>query len=657
MKQVSVFVLAAALLVSAAGPAAAQAVLKPLAPGGAGAAGDVPVSITGPGGETVLTYLIQDFEGTAFPPAGWTSQGSAPAVWTRTTDASGYGVGAASAFADFYSIQSGSFALITPVFPVAAAGDSVKFDHAYCTFQTENDQLQIAVSTNGGTTWSTLVMLNGGVSGPLVTAPPQTAPFTPQPSQWATKAYPLAAGVNRIRFSAISAYGNSLYVDNIVIGTPFPNDVGAASVDEPRSNIPPGIYTPRVTVKNYGLTTQSFDVDLIIAPGTYASTASVSNLTPGQTQQLTFTTWTPPVGSYTLTAVTQLGTDQNPGNDTLSTFHIVSDLNRAVLLEFCTGTWCPWCPCGDLTADTLLGIYPNLVVLAYHGPAGGTDPYSTFNGNAILSQLGLSAYPTAMFDRQNAPGDFTTWRGFCENRYVNYAPTPVTIAVQSHTFNPSTRQLSVTADLTSNCTLPAQYRVNFVLTEENLVYEQTGNTTCPGSQTWVHKWVVRNMVNGSMGENVNTGVWNAGQTVTKTFTTTLNAAWVPANSHFVIFVYRNDPVLATSEIQNAMVSSVVPPMDVRQTGGLVPSQFEMSQNYPNPFNPATNIRIAVPEQGFVSLKVYDVTGREVRTGVHEVLAPGVYNVQLDASGLASGTYFYTMRAKGFTETRLMTLLR
>jgi hypothetical protein len=607
---------------------------------------------------SILTYLLQEFEGTAFPPTGWTLEGSGSSVWARSTRASGYGIGAASALANFYSIGSGvTFSLITPQFDVSGAGDSLKFDHAYATYTTENDQLQISTSTNGGTSWSVLITLAGGVSGPLVTAPPTTSVFVPTASQWATKKFALPVGTNKIKFTGISAYGNCLYVDNIVVGTPFPNDIGVVSIDEPRSNIAPGTVAPKATIKNYGLLAQTAPVTLTITPGGYTSTQNVTSLAPGATQQLTFANWSAGIGSYTVRVTAQLAADQNRSNDTLTSFHIVSDVNRGVLLEFCTGTWCQWCPCGDLTAEALEHTYSNLVVLAYHGPAGSaSDPWTTFNGNSIISALGFSGYPTANFDRQNTPGDYTTWTGFCQNRYNNFSPTPISIVVTSHSYNAATRQLDLTLQIRSNCTLTSQYKVNYVITENNLIYPQTGNSTCPGSSTWVHDWVVRDMVNGATGENVNTGTWTSGQAITKTISTTLNAAWVAANCELNVFVYKDGVPLSNAEVQNAIVRPVIPTsVEIAATG--IPSGFALAQNYPNPFNPTTNITFALPKEGFVSLKVYDITGREVLTGVNEVLKPGYYNTHIDASGLSSGMYFYTLTANGFTATKKMTLVR
>jgi photosystem II stability/assembly factor-like uncharacterized protein len=86
-----------------------------------------------------------------------------------------------------------------------------------------------------------------------------------------------------------------------------------------------------------------------------------------------------------------------------------------------------------------------------------------------------------------------------------------------------------------------------------------------------------------------------------------------------------------------------------------PSCFELGQNYPNPFNPTTNFRFRIVDFGLVSLKVFDVLGREVTTLVNEVRAPGSYTVRWDGSGQPSGVYFYRLQAQGFVETKKMVL--
>ncbi len=78
----------------------------------------------------------------------------------------------------------------------------------------------------------------------------------------------------------------------------------------------------------------------------------------------------------------------------------------------------------------------------------------------------------------------------------------------------------------------------------------------------------------------------------------------------------------------------------------VPDKFELGQNYPNPFNQFSILNFKCKIKSMVSLKVFDVTGREVQTLVNEVLAPGTYQVRFDGSGLASGLYYYSMSIDG-----------
>ncbi|HCY76843.1 MAG TPA: hypothetical protein DHV28_13055 [Ignavibacteriales bacterium] len=87
------------------------------------------------------------------------------------------------------------------------------------------------------------------------------------------------------------------------------------------------------------------------------------------------------------------------------------------------------------------------------------------------------------------------------------------------------------------------------------------------------------------------------------------------------------------------------------------NNFELQQNYPNPFNPTTQIRFSLAEQSQVTLKVYNILGKEIATLVNDVQSSGVHEVSFNGSGLASGVYFYTLQAGKFTETRKMILVK
>ncbi|MBU1937028.1 T9SS type A sorting domain-containing protein [bacterium] len=90
---------------------------------------------------------------------------------------------------------------------------------------------------------------------------------------------------------------------------------------------------------------------------------------------------------------------------------------------------------------------------------------------------------------------------------------------------------------------------------------------------------------------------------------------------------------------------------------IAPTEFALHQNYPNPFNPTTTIRYDVKEAGLVSLKVFDVLGREVAVLTYEEHAAGSYEIAWDASDLPSGIYLCKMDAEGFVQTQKMVLLK
>ncbi len=93
------------------------------------------------------------------------------------------------------------------------------------------------------------------------------------------------------------------------------------------------------------------------------------------------------------------------------------------------------------------------------------------------------------------------------------------------------------------------------------------------------------------------------------------------------------------------------------SGELVPVKYELQQNYPNPFNPGTTIKYSIAKQSNVTLKVYDMLGSEITTLVNEEKPAGVYEINFNASNLASGIYFYKIQAGSFVETKKMILLR
>ncbi len=104
-------------------------------------------------------------------------------------------------------------------------------------------------------------------------------------------------------------------------------------------------------------------------------------------------------------------------------------------------------------------------------------------------------------------------------------------------------------------------------------------------------------------------------------------------------------------------ASFLPVTSINEQESSLKKQFLLSQNYPNPFNPTTTINYTVPKVSFVTIKVYDALGRELNTLVNEEKSAGNYNVEFNASKLASGIYFYRMQAGNFVGTKKLILLK
>lgn len=155
--------------------------------------------------------------------------------------------------------------------------------------------------------------------------------------------------------------------------------------------------------------------------------------------------------------------------------------------------------------------------------------------------------------------------------------------------------------------------------------------------------------------------------------TNYGANWFNVNDGFAsvptvnTFLIANNFVYAGTKDNSVWRRPLSELVVVQNSGSGIPSEYSLSQNYPNPFNPTTVIRFSIPVDRnagsvrqaslLVTLKVYDLMGREVRTLVNESLAPGTYEARFDGSNLPSGTYFYKLTVGDFTQTKKLTLLK
>ncbi|MBI5472622.1 MAG: T9SS type A sorting domain-containing protein, partial [Ignavibacteriae bacterium] len=174
----------------------------------------------------------------------------------------------------------------------------------------------------------------------------------------------------------------------------------------------------------------------------------------------------------------------------------------------------------------------------------------------------------------------------------------------------------------------------------------------------VNTWYAYNLVNDSTGEYIK-WTFTANDSVNErpraiAFTSGGDTAYVGVMGSGNLYAVRRYTRTLAGVAQNASAASS--------------SSYVLHQNYPNPFNPSTSIKYQIPSTnsplefgnsrlGFVSLKVYDLLGREVATLVNEVKQPGEYQVQFDASRLSSGVYLYRLESGSIRFTKRMVLMR
>ena len=138
----------------------------------------------------------------------------------------------------------------------------------------------------------------------------------------------------------------------------------------------------------------------------------------------------------------------------------------------------------------------------------------------------------------------------------------------------------------------------------------------------------------------------------------INNSWIPSdgltalsNSKNSYFGFKVPYYYASFTWGEAQIAGL-------NSGNRLPANFILSQNYPNPFNPTTTIDYSVPKSSMVTIKVYDVLGKEVATLVNQNKSAGNYSVQFNASSkFASGVYLYRMQARSFVQTKKLILMK
>lgn len=326
--------------------------------------------------------------------------------------------------------------------------------------------------------------------------------------------------------------------------------------------------------------------------------------------------------------------------------------NREVLVEVFTNSHCPLCPTAHNRIDDYLAgpngdkinyifyhmVYPYSDDSLYHQSKMDSDARDNYYNP-------ISATPQGFFDGR-LQGSSSNWNDTL-NVLVN-TTSPLKIEL-SGTKSSGSLDIKVTLTRTGNIN-ETDLVLHFVLVE-NVFYAGRNGIT-------LHKQVMRKMFPDASGKP-----FTINMNETKDIDQTINLIplWNPDSLKVVVFTQ-------STSTKKVYQSETISYSDLNITSvnddNVFPDEFVLEQNYPNPFNPSTKIKFKIPsviasetKQSLVSLIVYNLLGNEVATLVNEYKPAGSYEVEFNASELASGVYFYKLQTGSFVKTKKMVLLK
>ncbi|MCE1164646.1 MAG: T9SS type A sorting domain-containing protein [Bacteroidetes bacterium] len=325
-----------------------------------------------------------------------------------------------------------------------------------------------------------------------------------------------------------------------------------------------------------------------------------------------------------------------------------SQATRIVLFEEATSCNCGPCGASNPILDAWLLANPtNTNAIKYH-PNFGADPMylaNTTQNTERVNYCGINAYPTC-----NADGLLydCCWpfSASCFNNVLatrTAVSTPLSVTVTDTRVPGDSIRSVIVLNLSSG--LPAgTYKLRVMAVENRVHY-----TSAPGSNGEtdfynVFRWAYPN----TTGVDAPT---SAG-TYTYTYTYKRLSTWVDTSTYTVAFV-QND---VNKEVINSGKGHFIATWN-NPISSPVPDNYTLSQNYPNPFNPVTKISFGIPKSGYVSLKVFDITGSVIYTLVSGQMNAGRYEYDFSGADLSSGVYYYKLECNGFTETKKMVLIK
>ena len=326
-------------------------------------------------------------------------------------------------------------------------------------------------------------------------------------------------------------------------------------------------------------------------------------------------------------------------------FSLEAQEERKVLVEVFTNSHCPLCPTAHNTIDNYLS-GPNgnkISYIFYHMIYPYNDDPLYWDSQADSDARDnyynpVHATPQGWFDGVHQ-GSSSGWTTTLDNLVATESPLQINLSGSKSAgqFNINA-QLMRTGDIADNDLV-----IHFVVAED-IFYDGRNSVSN-------HKHVMRKMLPSPDGQSFSI---NLNETINIPQTITLDSQWDADSLSVVVFVQSTG---SKTVYQSATISyDELVVTDISNEGSIL-AKFSLEQNYPNPFNPSTVISYQLPVSTNVTLKVYDLLGREVATLVDESKPAGSYEVEFDASQLSSGVYLYKLTTGEYTAAKKLMLLK
>lgn len=599
--------------------------------------------------------LTQDFEGAGLP-TGWTRSQSTPSVgWEFGANLSSqyWAVPSHTKYAasndDAHDTQAATAniadkdRLITP--PMDLTGQSavaIKFDAFFSGGQ--GSVATVEVSTNGGTTWTTILTLDPNAAW--------QNNISANLSPYADQANVLVAF--RHNDSGVWAYGFA--IDNVSVYVPPANDAKINSIALNRYGLINTNSNLVLNVTNLGsnpMTSLTIDWN----DGTSHSQVINVNIAPFATADVTHPTalnYAAAVEKTIAVNITNVngGADADMTNNSGSkSFNSLSQAStKKVIIEEGTGTWCQWCPRGAVAMDQMFQNHPNdFIGIAVHN--GDPMTVAAYDGG-----MNLGGYPGCNVDR--ALLDQSVSASLFENFYQQRIGLPVPAAL-SMTITGTTNKTIVANATFRTVFASANYRLGVIIVEDNVTgtaagynqsnayaggangamggYESLPNPVPAANMVYDH--VGRALLGGFSGQaNSVPATITDGQTVNYTFTYAVPSTSNSANMSAVVVLIDN----ATGEIINAEKQAI--------SAANVNEMETIALNvYPNPASDVLNVTFEANNADFV-ITLTDLQGRVISSKEMTNLN-GTQVVTFSTGDVAAGSYIVTVASNGTQTTK------